>query len=241
VLRSAKRGGGFTLVELIAVMTIIAILSAVVVGAVVFAGKRAAVAASSGLLGKLSVAINAYHSDYGAYPPDGCPSGGWSGWYTDPGANLNMPAETLYYFLAGIYEDSSLSPADRQRMARKTPYLSFRERDIRHTGMLFEMTAALQNRGDPNASTGSGGAFADADAFPEIVDAWGIPIYYQANDGIGNDPLVNTQSFDLVSRGPDRLTASPYGDRDVQVNVTVDGNTVTKTPNRDNITNFSYE
>jgi prepilin-type N-terminal cleavage/methylation domain-containing protein len=231
-LRNAKREEGFTLVELIAVMVIITILAAMVIGAVVFASKRAAVSATNGLIGRLSVAINEYHDDYGAYPPDGTPSGGWGGWYTNPGPNLNMPAETLYYFLAGIYEDPSLTATDRKRMARKSPYMTFREKEVRHTGIYFWMTAALQDQGDSSSSALYNGAIVDKDAYPEIVDSWGKPIQYQAKDGIGADPQVNKESFDLVSRGPDRLTASPYSDRDASA--------AGKTPNRDNITNFSY-
>ena len=241
VLRSSKSEAGFTLIELIAVMTIIAILSAIVIGGVVLAGKKAAVSATTALLGKLSIAINEYHEDYGAYPPDGRPTpGGWSGWYTDPGANLNMPAETLRYFLSGIYEDTTLSASDRARMARKSPYLSLRERDVRHTGLLFEMTAALANQGDPTASKGAGSAIVDNDIFPEIVDTWGMPINYLCKNGYARDtsgnalkPKVNTESFDLVSRGPDRLVGSDYSNRDQQQ--------AARKPNRDNITNFSYE
>ncbi len=229
--------GGFTLVELIAVIAIIAILSAAVLGGVVYAGKKASVAATKGLIERLSVAINMYREDYGAYPPDRNPNhpstGGWEDdWYTDPGNNLNMPAETLWYFLAGIYEDEDLADTDREKMARKSAYINFREKDLRRVGILFWMKSGLlMNLGDSHASKDVGGQIKDNDIFPEIVDVWGMPIHYVAKGSFSGDtPRVNEDSFDLVSRGPDRLATKPYDMRDVEER--------DKYPNRDNIGNW---
>ena len=48
---------------------------------------------------------------------------------------------------------------------------------------------------------------------------------------------ISEESFDLISRGPDRLTGDPYDDREASV---VKG-TKTFYPNRDNIANFPLE
>jgi hypothetical protein len=54
-----------------------------------------------------------------------------------------------------------------------------------------------------------------------------------------DNPRVNEVSFDLASRGPDRVTGNGgpgnYEDRNDTVTITVDGNTRTFYPNRDNI------
>jgi len=218
----ARREGGFTLVEMIAVMTIVAILATVIIGGVVFSQRRARIAATKALLGKLSMAINTYRADYGAYPPNTRPSTGWAGWYTDPGDGLNMPSETLWYFLTGIYEDEDLSDIDRKKMARKSPYIDLREADLKRTGVAFWMNNLDNVKDTP------------ADEYPEIVDAWGSPIHYVSINSLNAGlPKGNPESFDLVVRGPDRLTGPPYDDRDTQVNG--------KYPNRDNMANFTYE
>ena len=243
VLRSSQSGGGlarrsfseggFTLVELIAVIAIIAILSAAVLGGVVYAGKKASVAAAKGLIERLSIAINMYREDWGAYPPDGIPSSGWgTSWFVASKPNddnLNMPAETLWYFLAGVYEDDNMDDGYLEELERKSAYVNFREKDLRRVGILFSMKSGLlMNRGDPHASKTVGGQIKDDDIFPEIVDVWGMPIYYVAKGSFSGDtPRVNEDSFDLVSRGPDRLAIHAYDDREKKEQ--------RKYPNRDNI------
>lgn len=232
-LRSSKGEAGFTLVELIAVISIIAILAAAVTGAVVYASKKAAVTNTQALFQRLSLAINAYRQDYGAYPPDRNPAdpmpGGW--WHDfDPGLPyLTMPAETLPYFLSGMYEHPNVDTI-RDTLARKTSYLSFRQKELKRTGFKFG-TNNLANVTELWTRT---------DWYPELVDVWGSPIYYihtvdPTNPSDPDNPRVNNVSFDLVSRGPDRVTGNGnpgrYEKRDEEV--VIDGRTVY--PNRDNI------
>jgi prepilin-type N-terminal cleavage/methylation domain-containing protein len=210
---------GFTMVEIIAVIAIIALLAAAVTGGVVMAMKRAAIKATQGLFQRLDVAIGMYYEDYGAYPPDGA-----TAWYTNPGPNLNLATETLAYALAGMYEDLSID-SFRENLARKTAYLSFEQRDLKRTGRVFWMNN-LQENYDPTTRD---------DIFPEIVDIWGNPIHYICKDQTNStDPKGNKDSYDLASRGPDRLTGPPYNERNVKVTI----GTKDKYPNRDNITNF---
>ena len=63
--------GGFTLVELLTVIIIIAILAAMLVGAVTYAVTSMNQAAIRQEIGQLEAALNAYKSEYGEYPPDG--------------------------------------------------------------------------------------------------------------------------------------------------------------------------
>ncbi len=237
-LRSAKREGarlyvrGFTLVELIAVIAIIAILAALVVGLIVFAARRAAIADTRALLQRLSLGINMYHGDWGDYPPDARVKGGWTSNWSFHDAHhideLTMPSETLWFFLNGMFT-ATVSPGSSKlaidddelaRLPRKSPYMEFKEGELKHVGIEFWRW--------------HGKDFDDLvrskDNIPEIVDAWDYPIHYVAKDRLNDfDPEVNVDSFDLVSRGPDRLTyGTEYQDPD-------------KEENRDNITNFSYD
>jgi type II secretory pathway pseudopilin PulG len=223
------------MVEIIAVIAIIALLAAAVTGGVIVATKKAAIKATEGLFQRLDIAIGMYFEDYGAYPPDRNPnnpgSGGWDPWHIGDNIRyVNTPPETLWYFLAGMYEhpniDNSPPSGFRENLARKTAYMSFDERDLRRTGKVFWMSGTLQNQPD---------AYDPNDSFPEIVDIWGNPIQYVRKDSLvtGLKPQGNVDAYDLVSRGPDRITGNPYYQRNVQV--------AGKYPNRDNITNFEMK
>ena len=237
VLRSPKGGAGFTLVEMIAVIAIISILAATVIAGLVYAGRKAAITATDALFQRLEIGIRAFHTDYGKYPPHRIPSpGGWGsidmpgGWFPMPdqfrnGAdiftNLNTGTEILWYFLSGVYEDAT--DDDLKDMEHKTPYVDFRQKELKRAGVIFMNNTNLTEKSDSAAPD---------DLFPEIIDPWGSPIQYNASgypDTLPK-PWVNTDTFDLISRGPDRLVADPYNDR----NKDISGRYV----NRDNIGNF---
>ncbi len=231
--RSPKGEGGFTLIELVAVMTIIAVLSVVVVGGVRVSITKARTAATGALFQRLSLAINSYREDYGAYPPEANPSnpssGGWGKWCFSDAAgpttmkNLNMSSEVLWYFLAGMYEEEDIddnSNGFRGALARKTSYITFTESDLKRTGYRCWMVQAggtFRNKRD---------TFLFSDDLPEIVDPWGSPIRYVAKNGTDPEPLMNEETYDLISRGPDRKIEGPY-DTDPD-----------EAPNKDNIKNW---
>jgi prepilin-type N-terminal cleavage/methylation domain-containing protein len=234
----SKRKGGFTLVELMAVIAIIAILAAIVVGIIVYAARKAAIANTRSLIDRLSLAINMYRADWGDYPPDGR----HSTWGNDCSFcdayqihNLSTPAETLWFFLNGMFtvttteKGSQLAISDNEleRLPRKGPYMDFREGELKHVdyeGLMWWDPVKKKIVDVPDLA-GPG------DAYPAVVDSWNIPIHYVAKDNwfVDSNPLVNEDSFDLVSRGPDRLM---YGEK---------YNDPEKKENRDNITNFSYQ
>src|SRR5215470_10447920 len=67
---SSKREAGFTLLELLVVMTIIGILAAIAVPALRDSPQRAREAALREDLFTMRSVIDQYHGDKGAYPPD---------------------------------------------------------------------------------------------------------------------------------------------------------------------------
>jgi prepilin-type N-terminal cleavage/methylation domain-containing protein len=70
-LRRPRRPlGGFTLVELLVVITIIGILAGLAVPAVVIAMRRAKVASVALEMNQLDTALKAYKAQFGEYPPD---------------------------------------------------------------------------------------------------------------------------------------------------------------------------
>ena len=65
----AKRS--FTLVELLAVMSIIALLTGLIVGVSSFVSRRAGEAKTLSMLKQMEIALDAYREDRGFYPPTG--------------------------------------------------------------------------------------------------------------------------------------------------------------------------
>ena len=58
----------FTMVEILTVITIIAILAAILIGGVKYASGRAAVAKTIAIMTEFEDALEAYKKDYGVYP-----------------------------------------------------------------------------------------------------------------------------------------------------------------------------
>jgi len=89
------RAKGFTLIELLIVVAIIAILAMIAVPNFLEAQIRAKVVRVRTDFRNLLVAMNAYHVDNNAYPPDGQGSAPWAGnnWYDDirPQTRLTTP------------------------------------------------------------------------------------------------------------------------------------------------------
>lgn len=227
----------FTLVEMIAVIAIMAILAAIVVGLVVFAARKSAIANTEALLQRLSLAIDMYHSDWGDYPPDGRPGHWGDHWSFSDAYNieeLSISSEMLWFFLNGMFTVTvrpnssklAIDNTELARLPRKSPYMSFKENEVKHVGIM-----GLSWRSSDEEPLRDLDDFAKwRDYYPEIIDAWGYPLYYAAHDRQNKvEPLVNVDSYDLVSRGPDHKT---YG---------IKYNLPDEEENRDNITNFSYD
>lgn len=66
--RSPRRGQAFTLMELLAVVTIIGVLAALVIGVAGYAQRKAAISRAQAEIAELSRAIEAYRLDFGQYP-----------------------------------------------------------------------------------------------------------------------------------------------------------------------------
>jgi len=64
-----RRSGGFTLIEMLVVVIIVAILAGIVLGLLKVSGQWAAKAQTNERLGKVRAAIEEFHAEYGSYPP----------------------------------------------------------------------------------------------------------------------------------------------------------------------------
>lgn len=184
-----RRRGGFTLVELLVVMSIIAILVAILVPTIIVVRRTAKSTSTKNLLYQINSALQNYSTDWGSAPPDFCPSDAEfvkfvdytaADRYISPPPTLVASAEALYYHLA----NTNLTG---------TPYLEL-QREVQRT--------------DYNSNR-----------LPEVVDSWGRPFLYnrpsagQASgfDAAG-DPIHNLPGsavpFDLFSVGGDGVTSN---------------------------------
>jgi prepilin-type N-terminal cleavage/methylation domain-containing protein/prepilin-type processing-associated H-X9-DG protein len=91
------RRGGFSIIELLVVIVIIAILVALTTSGVQQARVAAFRTVCANNLAQMGIAANSFHSIYGRYPP-----GGWGwGWVGDPdrGPDQNQPGGWIYNIL----------------------------------------------------------------------------------------------------------------------------------------------
>ena len=125
--RAAARGAeGFTLVEMLAVIAIIAVLAGLLIPTVITVKNKIREGSTKTEVLSLRMAMEAYYSDWGSYPPDRLR---WDG----PGGPFYYDsAECLTYFLGTVFRVSdgythNTKPyfdfaADRLVSSRPTPY-----------------------------------------------------------------------------------------------------------------------
>ena len=84
-IRAAARNafGGFTLVEILVVLAVVAILISILVPVLSWAEARARMTATAGDMRTIALALDAYHADFGMYPNSGLASSSPSGLYYD--------------------------------------------------------------------------------------------------------------------------------------------------------------
>lgn len=106
-----KSGHGFTLLEVLVVVSIIAILALALSSAYGIVRRRVRVATAENTLKSISFAMESYKSDFNAYPPD-----------DTPGSN---GSETLWYYLCRVHQVGEM---------HRGPYLQSRDDQLKDAG-----------------------------------------------------------------------------------------------------------
>jgi prepilin-type N-terminal cleavage/methylation domain-containing protein len=211
-----KRSSGFTLIEVLTVISIILILASALIVAVVGLAVRARKSATKALIMQIEIAAQAYYGDFNAYPPDGYDSD-----VTDPAGNRLRGSAALLYFLGWRYASGS--------EIKDTKLLKI----IKPSGATAGSTKPKRvsvNEGVPyigdelrkeNIMIIDGAAY--------IVDAWNKPLLYDnilngemsrpgtpdpRDDRNGGEPF-NEGEYDLWSRGPDGVLKEQTSEDDI--------------------------
>lgn len=196
VLRPS-RPFAFTLIELLTVLAIVAILSAIALGGITGAKQRAHIARAKSELAALSAALEDYRRLYGDYPQ----TGDFAQAPLDPGDPPSMPAAStaqvkLFNCLTGVY-----GPA---RMAST---------DDRLAGPLFVTVGRFALNGTLSNAFQVVTANAPRPPFKQeervcFLDPWGHRyLYYYKRPG--NAAAWQSSSYVLYSAGPDGAHTLP--------------------------------
>jgi len=196
---------GFTLVELMAVIVIIGIVSGIVIAGAGYANKKALSSRTFATIHQVSAAIDMFYADRLGYPSDfGCFNEGETWSTPNPvygsitGQQFVSPCESLWFWLEYNY------PHMGPRYARQ-PYCVFKREQV--------MTGNTKINALYDNSPGN---------YMRIVDAWGNPLNYKSNNSWSykfttkfspsdpNEnmtlPRHNRTSYDICSFGSDGTT-----------------------------------
>jgi prepilin-type N-terminal cleavage/methylation domain-containing protein len=175
------RHRAFTLVELLVVMSVIAILMSLLVPTLHAVRRQVNETRCEAMIHGLSMAAESYKQMYYAYPPDNHPQ-------------MDYVSQALVYYLSGA--SIAYGPDDAPD---GYPWDNEVFKDTSGSGRLashvfyqFDDDMLL------DLSDGSPG-----NGLPGIIDPWGVPLFYNAPSGANANPLHNVQGFDLVSAGVD--------------------------------------
>ena len=125
-----KRKGGFTIIELIVVMTIILILAGLISGAAMKAKQRAMIAKARAMISAMETALGMYQADVGNYP--------------------NSGIATLY---ANLTSSAGLPTAAAQNWAG--PYMNFQTNEVDSGGNILDPWSHAYHYTNPGSTTHS--------------------------------------------------------------------------------------
>jgi prepilin-type N-terminal cleavage/methylation domain-containing protein len=148
VSRWNQRRRGFTMIEILMVITILVLLSSLVVVAASAQRRKAFKRATDALLVRVEDALEEYRSHKGRYPPDGFDSEV----VTDKGVAIHGSACLLYFLTRPMTVEKEIS--GEIRVETVEPLIEFKRVELYPE------------------------AIDDAGEIREIIDAWGTPIHY---------------------------------------------------------------
>ena len=195
-----RRNGGFTMVELLAVMAIIVILMGIIVGGAGYAQRKSAEAKTRQIFEEVRSGIEEFKSDYG---------------YVPPSTTTAMDATKWYYWYRG-WGDRGLDTRDAKTELWEGGSETKRRPGI--TNLVYFLYDRQVERGkDPYISEELISEYEDYNIpHPDgdmvldirvVEDAWGYPLVYYAEGDTFNPNNTKMKNpgrltYDLYSPGP---------------------------------------
>jgi len=192
--RAAKAGPrrGFTLVEMITVVAVIAILAGIMLGAAGAAQRKAMASRTQATINQIGAGVEMKRADMDYYAPD---LKVWGAGIVWEARDSVWPCEALYWWL--FFEPTHRLYSGRPNP--QPPYVKFRRDQLQDSGKLI-----------PN----------NTENYMRVVDAWGNPINYksscsssypfdtpaQGESSPSWQPRHNRLTFDLCSYGANGTT-----------------------------------
>lgn len=182
-VRRRWNGRGFTLLELLTVISIILFMLAFLVGVFLKFGNTNKIRATQKLIERVGIGLSRYYADLRTYPPDtgyGLPKKTVTGVINAAGENgVIYDSGSLWRYLG---QEVKVYRSDGTYWKTLGPYVQFRSEETIE--------------------------YADTDYTYKsyyVVDAWGKPLGYVADS---KRVIHNRGDFDMFSGGPDKMTAS---------------------------------
>ncbi|MBI1871650.1 MAG: type II secretion system protein GspG [Chlamydiae bacterium] len=110
---------GFTIIEMLVVISVIAILASILLPALSSAQKKAKITKTQTMIDTITVALKQYRTDFGDFPPT-----------TIPGVTGPVSAECLYYYTAATF----VAGSSNSNIISTGPYMEYRAKDLGTTG-----------------------------------------------------------------------------------------------------------
>ena len=177
-MKSQRREHGFTLIEVLIVVSIIAVLASMITTGLIYARARAASAKTQSQVDQISNAIKRFHSDEGYYP----------GSKVDPTDNAFPEA-----FNALLGERRPKGPG-----GRNAPYLdNVKEADL----VTFDEDTETYRAITPDERY-------DSDVRKYLIDGYATPLFYRENRSKDPDDVEgmhNRYTFDIWSHGENKI------------------------------------
>jgi prepilin-type N-terminal cleavage/methylation domain-containing protein len=177
---------GFTLVELLVVMAVIAILLTLLVPVISSSREQANIVQTNAIIDGVSMALDSYRQVHNTYPPDQGPG------------DADKSSECLVYYLSG--GSIAYNPNTQPDYEWADPLFQDTTGDgsgrMAHT-IYYEFKRGQLEDGDN-------------DNVPELVDPWRIRFIYNTGSSTNstynqyNAPKHRLRKYDLFSAGPDK-------------------------------------
>lgn len=186
------RRGGFTLVEMITVVAVIAILAGIMLGAAGAAQRKAMASRTQATINQIGVGLEMKRADADFFAPD---LKVWGARIDYANRDAVWPCEALYWWL----EFERINCWDGRQTNPQRPYVKFRPDQLQDSGKTIP--GRTEN-------------------YMRVVDAWGNPVNYKSPDGnsylfespaqgetsASRQPRHNRLTFDLCSYGANGTT-----------------------------------